>query len=221
MFFARALLVSASIAGLVVPAILASPTANPVELAARGDPATVIVNAKVVINDAQNLINKVAALKTANAAAAAPVEKHVRSLLDGVVFPQNGVLSGGTDALTDCLGGNTGSLGGLGGLLTSDGLKNLLNGLLGGLLGGLGLDPLLTSVGNLLNSLLDARGSCGCGDGLDNLLQQVIDAVNQLLGSLGPVASASNGCGICGTSSGVTKTLQPLLSGLFGNLSGL
>ncbi|KAJ7234344.1 hypothetical protein B0H12DRAFT_157578 [Mycena haematopus] len=202
MFFARALLISASFAGLA----LASPTPNPLAaLDARANTDAVIGKGLNTIALGHSVVDALTNLKTANPSASKPVIDSARALLLGKiggVFPQS--LSSSGSALGDCLGGSSSGLAGLEPLLSEDGLDNLLNGVLAtvaNLLGGLGLDPLLNSVVDLLNSILGASSECP-----SDQLQDLIDALNGLLGSLTGVAEAAGGCG-CGKSKAVDDAL--------------
>ncbi|KAJ7234345.1 hypothetical protein B0H12DRAFT_1142808, partial [Mycena haematopus] len=215
MFFARALLVSASIAGFA----LASPTPNPLAvLDARANTDAVISKGLNTIALGHSVVSALTNLKSTNPTASKPVIVNAKSLLTGhpsSVFPHSLSSSSSSSALGDCLGGSSSGLAGLGSLLSSDSLDNLLNGVLAtvaSLLGGLGLDPLLQSVVGLLNSILGASGACP-----SDQLQDLIDALNALLGSLTGVAGAAGGCG-CGKSKVVDDALAGPLAGLLAEI---
>ncbi|KAJ7618871.1 hypothetical protein DFH06DRAFT_1144742 [Mycena polygramma] len=207
MLFSRVLLASASLASLVVPAVVGVPAVR----SSHG--SDLVTQAGQVLAKTKVLSTATTALAHSNPAAADSVVNHILSL-NNMILPASEIIStfGGlspSSLLTSCLGGTAGltnvlvvvnlliSLGDestvLQHLLNAGTLSGLLTGYgLGGLLGGvLGLlDPLLATVVAILDGLIGAvLGGCG-----QDLVSTVLAAVLALLVSLSTLQSDAIGC---------------------------
>ncbi|KAJ6540334.1 hypothetical protein B0H19DRAFT_1381524 [Mycena capillaripes] len=229
MFFPRALLISACLAGLVVPTVLAVPSALPaVDVDARGG----VVNTGLMAA-AQKVITGLADVNK-NAGAIAQAKPHDSSVKAMVMHTQalnvatlgtgsflsSGGASGVAGALFSCLSAKN-VLGPILSLLGSghsdpvallDGILkgNLIGGnLLGGVLGL--LNPIVTAVLNLLNGLGPVTTGCGCQrDAIDALVAAVLDLVNDLVDLLS--LAGANGCPCAGATEKILPFVLQLLA---------
>ncbi|KAF7365760.1 hypothetical protein MVEN_00449800 [Mycena venus] len=230
-FFTRALLVSVSIATLVIPTTLGGVPFSLAGFAAdsetRTDTTAVLTGGKDVFKKIGVVRASMATIqqKTRDPSAQAAANKMVTFLEKGIL-PSTHVLGGRgpTDLLSRCLGGDPSvlpSLTHLSGLFSGDPdalLTRLLSGTLGNLVGGL-LGGLILGLASLLCDLLDSLVVLrnGCGAGFDPLIADLLAAVGRLVHSLLVLLSATESCS-CSHDAGVLAELQALLDELLWDL---
>ncbi|KAJ7448626.1 hypothetical protein B0H11DRAFT_2080075 [Mycena galericulata] len=222
MLFSNALLVSASLAALIIPGALAIPSPDsgtPPDATTKDD---IISSTTNIVGKWNGMANAMGAIVNAN-----PNNNEISTTTKQFNAVRNKLALSNeplTGVIGSCIGGNGGVLSGLGlsdvlgGLLAgtvselldaivSGLVAGLLDGLLGGLLGGLNLSGLITE---LLGSLGTLQAG-GCPTILiTNLLTPLQGLVAELLG----LVSLGSSCGSCSSDTEFLGTLTGLLGGL-------